>query len=42
MVMSLCTDYEGVVKLSKDLNRADLRNFCTKAGQEAGFYFHRF
>ena len=41
-MMLLCTDYEGVVKLSEDFNGADLRNVCTEAGQEAGFYFHRF
>ena len=30
--MSLVSDYEGVVKLSEDINGADLRNVCTEAG----------
>ena len=32
MMMSLVSDYEGVVKLSEDFNGADLRNVCTEAG----------
>ena len=39
MVMSLCTDYEGVVKLSEDFNGADLRNVCTEAGQRLALSF---
>ena len=38
-MMSLCTDYEGVVKLSEDFNGADLRNVCTEAGQRLALSF---
>ena len=39
IVMSLCSDYEGVVKLSEDFNGADLRNVCTEAGQRLALPF---
>ena len=33
LFVSLCADWEAVVKLSEDFNGADLRNVCTEAGQ---------